>query len=376
MIEIRVPGALARWLLGDRGVALALTVGALAVYLGLIIGHSTPFDYFGRVAVAMLQGHLWLDGAPLSEIALGRGGHFYNEQPPGPVLLLVPLVLFKATAQTEVFLSAVLGALVAAPQYLALRALTVPRSVAVWCTVFALFGTTLLFTATDGRSWFLANAGACFFGCVALWLAATERSPIAIGLALGFGALCNTTVGLAAPGLLLLPRRDQSSWRALARNALLLSLGVLPFALIQILYDLVRWGDPFSIYGPQLRDLTIGTMPRGRWSLTYLPRHITAMFFVGPAFADNQLLFLRPRGVGMAILMGSPAFVWLARSLPALPHDPRWRALAIAAVGVLLPTLLVPVVGAEQYGYRYSLLYQPYLIALLAVGVGWSAHLR
>ena len=61
----------------DRALALTLGVVALAVYLGLIVGHRTPFDYFGRLADAIWQGRLWLDGAPLSELEAGPDGHFY-----------------------------------------------------------------------------------------------------------------------------------------------------------------------------------------------------------------------------------------------------------------------------------------------------------
>ncbi len=356
----------------DREVAAALAVIALAVYLALIVGHQTQWDYFGRLAEALWQGRYWLEGAPLGELDPGRGGHLYNIQPPGPTLLLLFLVPFGSSGQIEVFLAAALGALTAVPQYLALRALTVPRALAIWCTVFALFGTVLWYTAIDGRSWFTANVVGSFFACVGLWLAATRRSPVLIGLAIGMAALSRTPIGLAGPGLLLLARRDPSSLRELPRALMLFALGVAPFAAIQGVYDYARWGDPFLIYGPQSRDFAQGTFPRGPVNLSYVPRHIMAIFFSSPAFVDNQFFFLRPRAVGMAVLMGSPAFLWLARAAQVAWSAPPWRALVLCLLPVALPEFLLALWGADQYGYRYSLDYQPFLIALTAVGASWG----
>ena len=134
----------------------------------LIVGHRTPFNYFGQLAYALWQGHLWLDGTPLPEIELGRDGHLYNVQPPLPAILALPFVPFGRSDEIEVFVSAVFGALAIVPLFLALRSLTVPRGLAVWCAALSAFGTTLLFTSTDGRSWFAAHATAVFFLSVAL----------------------------------------------------------------------------------------------------------------------------------------------------------------------------------------------------------------
>ncbi|MBM4421012.1 MAG: hypothetical protein FJ034_05415, partial [Chloroflexi bacterium] len=109
---------------GDRAIAAALAGLALLLYLILITGHQTGFDYFGRLAHAMTQGRLWLDGAPLSELDPGRDGHLYNVQPPLPAILMVPLVPFGPPAKIETFLCAVLGAASAFPLFMALRALT------------------------------------------------------------------------------------------------------------------------------------------------------------------------------------------------------------------------------------------------------------
>ena len=357
----------------DRALALVLGAAALAVYLALIIGHRTPFDYFGRLAYAIWQGRLWLDGVPLSEIEAGRDGHFYNVQPPLPAVLALPFVPFGAHDEIEVFVSAVFGALSIAPLFLALRALSVPRALATWCAILSAFGTTLLFTSVDGRSWFAAHATAVFFLSVALYLAASRRSAFFIGACVGAAALARTPTGLAVPGLLLLARRDGTSTRDLLRSVLLLGAGALPFALIQCGYDLLRWGNPLDIYGPQLHQATDPALARGFMSLSYVPRKLYAIFIEPPVFVDNEpFFFLRPRGYGTSLLLTTPAFLWLVPGIVRLWRDARWRAVGLCAALVSIPGWLFATVGYEQFGYRYSLDLQPFLVVLVAIGAAWT----
>lgn len=357
----------------DRAVAVTLGLVALAVYGALIIGHRTPFDYFGRLAYAIWQGRLWLDGAPLSEIERGLDGHLYNVQPPLPAILALPFVPFGRHDEIEVFVSAVFGALSIVPLFLALRALTVPRALAAWCALLSAFGTTLLFTSVDGRSWFAAHATAVFFLSLALFLAAARRSALLIGLAVGAAALARTPAGLAAPGLLLLSRRDGASFRELWRPTLLLALGVLPFAAAQGAYDLIRWGNPFDIYGPQLHQATDPALARGFLSPSYIPRKLYAIFFEAPTFVDGEpFFFLRPRGYGTSLLATTPALLWLVPGVIRIWRSARWRAVGLCAALVSIPGWLFATVGYEQYGYRYSLDLQPFLIVLVAVGAAWT----
>lgn len=357
----------------DRAVALTLGALALGVYLALIVGHRTPFDYFGRLAYAIWQGRLWLDGAPLSEIEAGRDGHFYNVQPPLPAVLALPFVPFGAHDQIEVFVSAVFGALSIVPLFLALRALAVPRALATWCAILSSFGTTLLFTSVDGRAWFVAHSTAMFFLSIALYLAATRRSALLIGLCVGAAALARTPTGLAAPGLLLLARRDGTSTRELLRSALLLGVGAAPFALLQGGYDILRWGNPLDIYGPQLHQATDPALARGFMSLSYIPRKLYAIFIEPPVFVDGEpFFFLRPRGYGTSLLLTTPAYLWLAPGIAKLWRDPRWRSVGLCAALVSIPGWIFATVGYEQYGYRYSLDLQPFLIVLVAIGAAWT----
>jgi len=296
-------------------------------------------------------------------------------QPPLPAILALPFVPFGAHDEIEVFVSAVFGALSIVPLFLALRALTVPRALATWCVVLSAFGTTLLFTSVDGRSWFAAHATAVFFLSLAFYLAATHRPAFFIGACIGAAALARTAEGLAAPGLLLLlfAGRDAMTKRDLFRSTLLIAAGAAPFALIQGGYDLLRWGNPLDIYGPQLHQAADPALARGFMSLSYIPRKLYAIFVEPPVFVDNEpFFFLRPRGYGTSLLLTTPAFLWIIPGVVKLWRDARWRAIGLCALLVSIPAWLFATVGYEQYGYRYSLDLQPFLIALTAVGASWT----
>lgn len=87
----------------DRSVAFALGALGVVVYLLSILGHTTTFDYFGRLAEALAQGRYWLDDAPphLNELLVGVGSHAYSVVPPLPAILLVPLLPFGDPAKIQ-----------------------------------------------------------------------------------------------------------------------------------------------------------------------------------------------------------------------------------------------------------------------------------
>lgn len=358
----------------DPRIAMLITAIALVLYVGPALGHPTVFDYFGRLAVAVTFGRVWLDGAPphLDELVPGVGGHLYHEVPPLVAILLIPFTSLGTPAQIQTVASAVIGALSSAPLYLAMRALPIPRALSVWCTVLSSFGTALWISAVDGRSWFAADAAAVLFGSIALWLAASGRSFLLVGASLGLGSLARTPLVLAAPGLLLLARRDGEPLAALARRAAQLVAGGLPFALVQLGYNSLRFGDPLQM-GYGIRADPNNFVNRGLLSLSYIPRHVYAIFFEPPFYVDEPPFYLRARSFGMGLFTSTPALLWLAKTATAAHRARPVGPLALSAVLVFLPNVLFATTGFEQYGYRRVLDSQPFVIPLLAFGAGWTA---
>ncbi len=355
----------------DGVTGTACAVAAVLVYAVSAWGQLTVYDYFGRLAVALSRGQYWLDDAPshLNELVRGSGGHLYEVTPPLPALLLVPFVGLAAPAVLQQALSVVCGGLSAAPLYLALRGLEVPRPLALIVTLLGSFGTTLWVSAADGRSWYAADAVAVLLTSTALALAVRRAPAAAIGAVVGAAALARLPVILVAPGLLLIALRGMPADRAIRATAIFCA-AVAPFAIVEGLYNIARWGTPLEVgYGILSHDDPL--YAQGLFSLSYLPRHVYAMFFEPPGYADGDLFFLRARSVGMSLLITTPAMLWLARSAIVGRAPPHAGALALSCVA-LVPDVLFGTVGFEQYGYRRSLDIEPFLLALLAGGGGWS----
>ncbi|MDQ6858652.1 MAG: hypothetical protein M3Z65_06615, partial [Chloroflexota bacterium] len=168
----------------DRWIAVA--IGCLAVVGYVIAGWAAPtvYDYYGRLADAFVHGRYWLIEDPpwLNELLSCGDGRWCVAYPPLPAVLSIPLLgLGTATAQDLV--SQLCGGASAGVLYLALRAYGAPRWVAVAGALLSAFGTTLLFTSADGRSWYAAHAVAMLFTTIAFLIALRGGPGWALGAA-------------------------------------------------------------------------------------------------------------------------------------------------------------------------------------------------
>ncbi len=351
----------------DRTIAIALAAAAVAVYLVAGLGLLTDYDYYGRLAQAFLQGQWSLTEAPpwLNELVPCGTERWCVVYPPLPAILAVPFAAVLPTALAQVLISRVAGGVSTGILYLGLRAFGAPRLVAFTGALLSTLGTTLLFSSVDGRAWYAAHAVAMPFLCAAFMFAARGERAWLVGVCIGLAALARLPVAAAAPALaLLLARRSGAPYpRSLAGVV----LGGIPFALVYVGYDLLRWG---SLFDSGYVQLTQGDVffTRGLFSPFYLPRHIYAIFLEPPDLVEGTPFFLRPRGIGTALFLSTPALLWLFAGLRAVRRDVAAAAVAAAALLALLPDVLHGTVGFQQFGYRFSLDAQPFLIALAVVG--------
>jgi hypothetical protein len=144
-------------------------------------------------------------------------------------------------------------------------------------------------------------------------------------------------------------------------------LGGIPFAALYVGYNVLRWG---SVFDAGYAQLTQGDVffTRGLFSPFYLPRHVYAIFLEPPDFVDGSPFFLRPRSIGTALFLTTPALLWIFTGLRGLRRDAAVAAVALAALLALVPDILHGTVGFQQFGYRFSLDAQPFLIALAVLG--------
>jgi hypothetical protein len=348
----------------DRTVAILIGLAAAAAYVGASGGVLTVYDYYGRLAEAFVQGRYWLDTAPywLNELLSCGDGRWCVVYPPLPAVLAVPFLAF-GTAAAQGLVAQLSGGLSSGVLYLALRAYGAPRAVAVVGAVLSAFGTTLLFSSADGRAWNAAHSVAMLFASGAFLVAARGGSPWILGALIGLAALARLPVAATTPALALLlaQRADRPFPPVLGRVA----LGGLTFLAIYVGYDILRWG---SVFDSGYIRLTVGDtfFDHGLFSLEYLPRNLYAIFIEPPDLVEGVPWLLRPHIVGMSLFLTTPAFLFV---FAGLQHARNRAVAAVAAAAglALLPDVLHATVGFAQFGYRFSLDAQPFLIAL-AVG--------
>ncbi len=363
--------------MSDRALAVIVGAAACIVYLAAGLGLLTDYDYYGRLAHALLAGRWWLDEAPpwLNELLPCGDGRYCVAYPPLPALLTVPFAAFLPSALAQVLVSRLAAGVSAGILYLGLRAFGAPRAVAVTGTALSALGTTLFFSSVDGRAWFDAHAIAMPFLCAAFLFAARGDRAWLLGAAIGLATLSRLPVAAATPALvLLLARRSSVPLRSVVPGIV---AGGFPFAVIYVGYNLLRWGTPLD---EGYTRLAVGDVffTQGVFSLFYLPRHLTAIFLEPFEFVAGTLWFLRPSIKGTSLFLSTPAFVWVFAGLRHMRRDPAIAYVALAALLALLPDVLHGTVGFAQFGYRFSLDAQPFLIALAVAGDartadGWRA---
>ena len=353
----------------DRAAAIWIGVIAAAIYLAAGIGLATDYDYYGRLADAFLHGRWWLTETPpwLNELLPCGDGRYCVVYPPLPAILSLPFVPLFPTAVAQVVAARIAGGASAGLLYYALRAYGAPRTYALAGALLSAFGTTLFFSSVDGRAWYAAHSASMLFLAGAFAVAARGGNALLIGALIGISALARLPVALAAPALALLCARRAGApyGRSMAR----VIAGGLPFAIVYVGYNLMRWGTPFD---DGYTRLTQGDVffNHGLFSPLYLPRQLYAIFLEGPEIVPDTPFFLRPRFIGMSLFLTTPAFLWIFVALRAVRRDVAVAATGAAALLALLPDLFHGTVGFQQFGYRFSIDAQPFLVALALSGDG------
>ena len=143
----------------------------------------------------------------------------------------------------------------------------------------------------------------------------------------------------------------------------------MPFAIVYVGYNLMRWGTPFDDGYTRLIQGDV-FFNYGLFSPLYIPRQLYAIFLQDPEIVPNTPFFLRPRYIGMSLFLTTPAFLWIFVALREIRRDVAVAATGAAAFLALLPDLLHGTVGFQQFGYRFSIDAQPFLVALALSGDG------
>ncbi len=333
----------------------------------LIALHLRPegVDRMMTLAERVISGHLDSPGLAGTVDSVNVDGRYYLAVGP---LQLLPYLPFALLHVFNGFTTHLIGLLFGIPA--ALLALPLARAygalgkTAYWIAAFAAFGSLLLYVSVFGDFYYLAQAES--FLALSLFLIefAGRRRPALLGALIALSFLARpTTILAAAPfGLALLWRRRDAVLSAIAFG--------LPVAIGLALYGWFNWarfGSPLDagyahsfLSEPSL----VARRQLGLFSIQQVPENLRLALLAGFE-TRSRFPWLSPSQYGLSMLLVSPALVTAAW---AGFRGSTARVLWIAAAIVAVPVFLYYGGGYVQYGFRYSLDFTPFLIALMALG--------
>lgn len=364
----------------------------------------------------------------------------YMQHSLGPAFLLAPLAFFFGLTVNQTLVSAFIGGLTALFAYGIVRHYTHDLRTQLALVALAMFGTTLFYSGADGSVWHFAHTTAVFFLFGAIYATVVMRNPLLAGAMIGAAFMCRPTTILggffplvAFSDRWFVSAAGEAVWRRLRLRPLIeLAAGVLPFIMLTMTLNVLRFGSPFESgysYSEQFYQVNHSSVyANGIFDISYVPRHVAVFFeqmpilsttasYVYPSWAGAALWFTSPGlliglfvhvrryrqvagfsaaalGVTAAVILLSSIVTRLGMSgfeisqLPLGLHLlPFWLAIGAAvslAVGLrdrlvlacwaaIVPIALVnwqfAATGWAQFGYRYALDFMPFLFLLAVLAV-------
>jgi len=375
----------------NRGMLAGVGLAAFAAVAYWLSGRD--FDA-GRgdlfyLADAFLHGRTWLDVRLGPYDVIPIGARIYVPFAPFPAIALMPLVAITGPREADILesgIDAVLGGTAVWLCWVLVGRVGVISLVQrAWLVVLFAFSTPLWWVTLRGGVWHTGQIIATILtlGClIELW---GRRRPLLVGLLAGAAFLSRAPLAFAVPFYLLLlepwlaeqpppePGLRAAIGRWPLRRWLVLAAGVLPSIAFFFWYNAARFGSPLeSGYALAALPAWLDAERRiGLFSLAHVGMNVDYLFLHLPIVVPDPP-FLKPDGLGMSVLLTSPA---LALAALADWRSTRARLLLGAAVAVLVPTLLYYGGGWLQYGYRYFLDSIPFLMVLAAMAVVRSGRL-
>ena len=366
-------------------VGLGVVIVAMAIYWLTNRGLPSNRGDFFYLADAFLHGRTWLDFQPGPADIITIGSRTYVPFAPFPAIAFVPLVALigsQAAVEWQSGINAALSAVDLGLAWWLLARIGVSSIVdRVWLVVLLGFSTQLWWVTILGGVWHTGQIVATMLTLACLIELWGKRRAALIGLLAGAAFMTRVPLALAIPFYALLLAGDSIweparwPWRQWAG----LAAGVLPAIAFFFWYNAVRFGSPiesgysFATLPPFLeaqRQIGLFSIAHLPMNLDYLLVHLPQPISVFP--------YYKPDGLGLSIFITSPALLYAIR---APWRETRTRLLALAALAVLIPSLLYYGGGTFQFGYRYALDSIPFvwvLCGLAAVrdesqghGIGW-----
>ncbi len=363
----------AGWCLLIAGLYVVFTALAAWYY------HLVP-DRLMTLAEQIMRGRLDSPAFENTVDTVAFGGRFYLAVGPLQPLLYLPFTFVPALAGAAGYIvGAALGIVTACLSLPLVRAWGATPATDRWLATFTALGSLLVYVSVFGDIYYLAQV-VSFLALAAFLIEwARARRPAVLGILLGISFLARATTVLAAIpfGLaLLLGRRagvaggvPEQGLRMLRGNAgRVVTFGV-PLAVGIAVYGVYNWARFGSVtetgYGISL--LTDPALDARRaigvFSIRHVAENLRLALLTG-FDVTGSIPFFVANPYGLSMLLVSPALLTSLRAGFAPATRVVWAAAAIVAV----PVFLYYGGGFVQYGFRYSLDFTPFVVALMAAG--------
>ena len=353
--------------LKKAGIPLLIVGLIFAVYF---LSNSTPLDWYKHYVYqseAFLEGRADLQDVPgFYHDLVNYEGKQYLASPPMPAVVLLPFVAIWGVDTDQVRISMLLGAVNVALVLILLGRLGVDGFKRWLLTILFGLGTVHWEVATHGTTWFFAEIVAVFFLLLSLIEYFGRRRAFLVGLLLGFSVLSRMPVLMGSIFFLV----TLSQQGGFPRRPLWFLAGLaLPLAFLGY-FNYARFGDPLETgyFAHTYAAYFAADIERfGFFDVHYIARHLYTLLLMPPEWYLDTLPYIRPSPEGMSILITTPAVLYALRARYSESIN-LWSGLAVLAI--LIPIVLWFSTGWVQFGYRYSLDFLPFLLILIASGMG------
>lgn len=323
--------------------------------------------------------------------------------PPGPAILMMPLVAIFSYRVHDVWFTLFFGALSPVLLLLLLRQwrraglLAHTNVEQLWLVAMFAFSTVGWYCANRGSVWFTALTVGVTVHFGYLLAARGARRPVLAGALLGFGVATRTPLLFASVFFLLealfpdgewVGRRGSAGWKRAIKQLVAFSVPMAAVGLTLAWYNWARWQNPLEFGHFYLLEGTRApTRDHGLFNFYFLNHNLSAAITNLPRLTDHPP-FVQITRHGLGIFACTPAlFALMLRrprhpDLPPVSDGPQAdslgsiksrslaRNLAISVFCVGFPALLYQNDGWQQFGYRFALDFWPLLIGLFALKIG------
>jgi hypothetical protein len=343
---------------------LFLLAASIFIIYSATSGGATPYNYFTRLAIALLHGKYYLDTNPtwLNELIPIATGKFVEVYPPAPAIVSIPFILIFGAGFQQQILSQIMGALAAFVWGVMAYQKSGKKLISLWIFLLTSLGNIVWFMSSNGSVWYTGQISAFLFLTLTIYESLNKKRLPLLILYFGLAFLSRLQVVLALPLIVYLNLDILRDFKKLLSFA----LGLAFFGIVYGIYNYLRFGSFIETgYGLIPGVLSEPWFQKGIFNISYIPNHLKVLFTSLPIFL-KKFPFVEPSWGGLSIWITSPVFIY------SLFANFKKREVQFSWLSILLIALVVMSHGSTgfvQFGYRFAVDFYPLILFLLVEAV-------